>query len=495
MVNKSEIINIYNHYSLSDEENAIYNKSKSNPNDVLKDNSIEFVYNYGSIMGVDFYLPYKPFINFYNFGNENSYNQNYVENFICNLLTSESELILYDDLSNGKTLAGLYSISNKIFKNKDSVYDLNIFTAKLEQILKDLLNSNLKYKVVIVRVKKEEDKKESQIDKIVEKITNCINQTPNSFITFIEFDSIKILNTLPCLNQYTTDILKKNLSFDISFRPNTGIGLSDNIAHSNLKDDISILIGKDENNLDFQFKLGKISENYHAIIGGQSGKGKSVLLNNIIANGIKDYAQNELQYVLIDCKGTEFLEYQDFNSKHILQIKSSSNLDDLLPIIEFLEKTRTDRELKFRENKCKSIEQFNEKNSSTKIPRIIVIIDEFQHLFTGSYKTSDFIEKVLVTNIIRTGRSFGIHLIVATQSLGDGVRKSFLDNIPLRIALGMTSSQSSSFLSFNNEKANGLEKGKAIYNSNNGDKDYNELLQINFLTENDINNILENDKD
>ena len=59
----------------------------------------------------------------------------------------------------------------------------------------------------------------------------------------------------------------------------------------------------------------------------------------------------------------------------------------------------------------------------------------------------------------------------------------------------MTSSQSSSFLSFNNEKANGLEKGKAIYNSNNGDKDYNELLQINFLTENDINNILENDKD
>ena len=85
---------------------------------------------------------------------------------------------------------------------------------------------------------------------------------------------------------------------------------------------------------------------------------------------------------------------------------------------------------------------------------------------------------MLVNKIIRTGRSFGIHLIVATQSLGDGVRRSILDNIPLRIALGMNESQSNSFLSYNNNSAKNLERGLAIYNNSNGELDSNELIKV-----------------
>jgi DNA segregation ATPase FtsK/SpoIIIE-like protein len=81
--------------------------------------------------------------------------------------------------------------------------------------------------------------------------------------------------------------------------------------------------------------------------------------------------------------------------------------------------------------------------------------------------------------MIRTGRSFGIHLIVATQSLGDSVRRSILDNIPLRIALGMTEAQSNSFLAYNNDAAKNLDRGLAIYNDSNGEKDANKLIQVN----------------
>jgi DNA segregation ATPase FtsK/SpoIIIE-like protein len=125
----------------------------------------------------------------------------------------------------------------------------------------------------------------------------------------------------------------------------------------------------------------------------------------------------------------------------------------------------------------KSIEQLIDKG--IEIYRLVCIIDEFQFLFpSADYKTSQFSEDLLVSKIIRTGRSFGIHLIVATQSLGDSVRRSILDNIPLRIALGMTESQSNSFLSYNNEGAKNLDRGFAIYNDSNGEKDANKLIEI-----------------
>ena len=74
----------------------------------------------------------------------------------------------------------------------------------------------------------------------------------------------------------------------------------------------------------------------------------------------------------------------------------------------------------------------------------------------------------MVEKVIKIGRKFGVHLLVSTQSLGSGVRKSILDNIPLRIALGMTEDQSISFLGFKNDSATNLERGVAIYNNQNG---------------------------
>jgi S-DNA-T family DNA segregation ATPase FtsK/SpoIIIE len=118
------------------------------------------------------------------------------------------------------------------------------------------------------------------------------------------------------------------------------------------------------------------------------------------------------------------------------------------------------------------------------------MIDEFHALFGGTMKQAAYADKILNEQIIRIGRKFGMHVILSTQSLGGNVRKSILDNIPLRIALGMTADQSSGFLGGRNEAAANLEKGVAIYNHKNGELSANKKVQINFLKDEEIENMI-----
>lgn len=236
------------------------------------------------------------------------------------------------------------------------------------------------------------------------------------------------------------------------------------------------------------FTIGHETDNYNGIIGGQPGKGKTILLNNIIAKGIETYNNEELKYFLIDCAGVGFQEFK--SSNHIQELCSSSNVEVCVESVKKLEEEMLNRETLFKDNNVAELKDYIKKTGN-KLPRIICIIDEFHVLFTGSSRISSYVETVLVDKVIRIGRKFGIHLLVSTQSLGGGVRKSILDNIPLRIALGMTEDQSSGFLGFKNEAAANLERGVAIYNNQNGAIKANKTVRVNYLDFNDIEQIIQ----
>lgn len=270
------------------------------------------------------------------------------------------------------------------------------------------------------------------------------------------------------------DILAENKQ-EINFSPSDGL---------------RIPIGKVAGRTHY-FTIGYETDNYHGIIGGQPGKGKTVLLNNIIARGIESYSDDELSFILMDCAGVGFQEF--INSKYIHTLISSSNVEECVEGVKQLENELTLRENLFREQKVQELKDYN-KVATNKLPRIICLIDEFHVLFTGSSRTSSYIETFLVEKIIKIGRKFGIHLIVSTQSLGGGVRRSILDNIPLRIALGMTADQSANFLGFKNEAAANLERGVAVYNNENGSLKANKTVKINYISSVDIENIVNNSK-
>ncbi|GAA6904977.1 hypothetical protein HpHNI82_02510 [Helicobacter pylori] len=97
--------------------------------------------------------------------------------------------------------------------------------------------------------------------------------------------------------------------------------------------------------------------------------------------------------------------------------------------------------------------QFNVKDLSDyrkhgEMPRLIVVIDEFQVLFSDStIKEKERVEKYLTT-LLKKGRSYGVHLILATQTMcGAGINNSLMAQIANRIALPMDSEDSDSILS------------------------------------------------
>ncbi len=235
------------------------------------------------------------------------------------------------------------------------------------------------------------------------------------------------------------------------------------------------------------FTIGHETDNYHGIIGGQPGKGKTVLLNNIIARGIESYSPDELRFVLLDCAGVGFQEF--IESNHVQVLRSSSKVEECVEVIKKIEEELDRREALFREAKVAELKDYLQKTGKP-LPRFLCLIDEFHVLFTGKSRTGAYVETILVERVIRIGRKFGIHLIVSTQSLGGGVRRSILDNIPLRIALGMTPDQSAGFLGLKNEAAGNLERGIAIYNNQNGSTRANKTVRIDYIDYNAVDRIV-----
>lgn len=159
----------------------------------------------------------------------------------------------------------------------------------------------------------------------------------------------------------------------------------------------------------------------HGLMGGTSGSGKSNLLHVLIHSLCWQYAPDELNLYLLDFKdGTAFRHYTDTNQKneiwlpHVKSISVSNDPEYALSLFEFLKNEQKRRNDVFKKvGNLDKYEDYREKGG-TKMPRILVVIDEFQVMFDGS--TEEQIAKNL-TDILKQGRSAGIHLLLATQTL------------------------------------------------------------------------------
>jgi hypothetical protein len=297
--------------------------------------------------------------------------------------------------------------------------------------------------------------------------------------TLAQIETIKELFILHFGSSFTENEMKVEIETANVIHQSTVDTIKEN---SDINEGIKIPIGVHRNKT-FYFRLGHDTSNYHAIIGGHSGKGKTVLLDNIIAKATAIYSPDELRFVLLDMKGIEFNDYK--NLPHVQAFSSSSNFENGIKIVEFLQNDLKNRELLFNSVEANDIVAYKKKSGKI-MPRLLVIIDEFQNLFTGNYKTDGFVEDILIKQILRIGRAYGVHLLCCTQSFGDGVRLSFLNNIPLRIAFQMTQDQSRNFLSINNSVADTLKVGQAIYNEQDGMVSENILVEINHLKSDDV---------
>lgn len=255
----------------------------------------------------------------------------------------------------------------------------------------------------------------------------------------------------------------------------------------------------------FYFELGEKDEIYHGLIAGQSGSGKSVLLNYIIAQIMRDYSPEQVQFYLMDCKsGVEFNIFK--KCPHVRTLVSISDVNKVLvPNIKLL-KTFTKemqkraalfKELSEENADCqkppiKKLSDYNHHVASSKqLPHIIIVIDEVQEL-AEDHETKDDTKKLL-KDFARQGRSFGVHLILCSQGFGNYFYNDIVTQMKLRIALSLTKDECYNVLSARNTipstkdfQAQPGKPRKVVYNTNSGMEDGNEIIVLDSISDEHI---------
>lgn len=216
-----------------------------------------------------------------------------------------------------------------------------------------------------------------------------------------------------------------------------------------------------------------------ALVGGRPGSGKSVLMHALIMNMAISYAPTELQMYLIDFKeGVEFKCYADAALPHAIAVAIEAEREFGVSVLAGMADEIARRGELFRVAGVTKLDEYR-RSTVEVMPRQIAIVDEFQKLFekddTLAQRAGHLIERIL-----REGRAFGLHIVLASQSIQGlhGLDRHVLSLIPTRVALRMGAGDSELILGDSNVAAKDITRaGEGIVNTKQGNPDANERFQ------------------
>ena len=167
----------------------------------------------------------------------------------------------------------------------------------------------------------------------------------------------------------------------------------------------------------------------HALIGGATGSGKTILLKSLLIQAIN----KGMNVVVIDLKGGA--DYSEiWNEKALLLLSHADAQSKLQKILEEME----NRKSLFHSEGTKDINAYNDQHVD-KIRRVVIGCDEIADLLAVKGLSKEEKETVqditaMLSKIARQGRAFGIHLLLATQRPdADVLNGQIKSNMGLRI--------------------------------------------------------------
>ena len=230
-------------------------------------------------------------------------------------------------------------------------------------------------------------------------------------------------------------------------------------------------------------RLGK-GTSQHVLIAGKTGSGKSTFLHILITNASLHYGPDQLHFYLIDFKkGVEFKTYATHELPHARVIAIESDREFGVSVLERLDAILKERGDLFRDVGVQDLAGFRNARPSVEMPRILLVVDEFQEFFVEDDKHSQT-AALMLDRLVRQGRAFGIHVLLGSQTLGGAysLARSTLGQMAVRIALQCSESDAHLILSEDNTAARLLTRpGEAIYNDANGMLEGNHPFQIAWL--------------
>ena len=229
------------------------------------------------------------------------------------------------------------------------------------------------------------------------------------------------------------------------------------------------------------FNLDTVSDVHYFIL-GQSGTGKSVFLHNIILGGMAKYSPLELQYYLMDFKigGVEFNRYR--GEKHVKALLvDNSDAQITLEILREIASRMKDRGKLLRKCGVSNIVEYNKLNPTERMPRIVFVADECHVMFPSSDDRKNLRINIEIANIMtkiaKEGRSQGVHLILATQTLAQSeIPREILNNITDFFLLKCAPTDSELLVCGSSDTTGNLRTGQVLHH---GDED--EVFKSNYL--------------
>ena len=217
------------------------------------------------------------------------------------------------------------------------------------------------------------------------------------------------------------------------------------------------------------------------LVGGQSGSGKSTFLHALITELCRRYSPYELQLCLVDLKnGVEFSAYRDLPHARIVGLKAGTEFGTA--VLGSLRKETEQRTKLFNQAGVASLKDYRAATGAV-MPRVVLVIDEFTFAFEQQGPDNTAF-RIALERILKQGRSYGIHCVLATQSIAHGfdVPRDTLREIPMRVALRSDKMASRLLLSDNNPAAEQIEHaGEALFNGSHGQPSGNVPFQTAWI--------------
>ena len=152
---------------------------------------------------------------------------------------------------------------------------------------------------------------------------------------------------------------------------------------------------------------------------------------------------------------------------------------------------RLDAELRrrgdlFRAAGVQDLPDFRKARPDEPMPRVLLVVDEFQELFVEDDKLAQD-AALLLDRLVRQGRAFGIHVLLGSQTLSGAysLARSTMGQMAVRVALQCSEADAHLILSDERNKAARFlsRPGEAIYNDQNGLLAGNHPFQVVWLPE------------
>ena len=238
----------------------------------------------------------------------------------------------------------------------------------------------------------------------------------------------------------------------------------------------------------------ELNQRHNALITGAVGQGKSNLISVVVHSLCQRYSPSEVEFYMLDFK--EGVTLQAFAPDpstgsflpHARVLGLDADREYGVNVLRHLFAIYRQRMAIFKAAGVQNIRQYRLADPEAVMPRIVVVIDEFQMLFGEDDDTAESAVDLLVKGA-RLFRACGIHFILASQTISSGyllggtAGEGLFGQVPVRIALKNSLAESHATLGFKNDAASHLRSREAIVNLDYGELSSNRKTTIAYADE------------